>query len=174
MCYLQSLSLLSSMRHTQPGAVCVPVAPHRAWFSICGLLDSTDSCKADRISCGHLHISFQNAHLFPLDHATASAYLHGCVQCREISYWRLGQRSICNTRSFKVKKGLNTYLLRVHFEEYWIDNHLRVSGWHDEPIDRIGLLWPPVSSSKGQSEVLQVTRILCFTGQGLLTYQGLL
>ena len=60
---------------------------------------ATRLCKTLRISNGHLHISFQNTHTFPLNHVTASAYLHRCILYREISDWRFDQESICNTVS---------------------------------------------------------------------------
>ena len=52
--------------------------------------------KSERISRGHLYISFHNAHTFPLNHKTASAYLQRGIPYREICDWWLGQGSIYN------------------------------------------------------------------------------
>ena len=49
---------------------------------------------------------------FPHNHATASAYLHRCVLCREISDWRFDQWSVCNNTTkrthSKITKGNST------------------------------------------------------------------
>ena len=49
---------------------------------------------------------------------------------------------------------------------------LGAGAWHDQPINRIESLWPPVKLSKAKSEVLQVTWALWLPGHGLLSHQN--
>ena len=45
---------------------------------------------------------------------------------------------------FKTKEELGTCLSGEQFEKYGRDNHLGARAWHDQPIDQIRPLWPPV------------------------------
>ena len=53
------------------------------WMTESLLTASWDWIKTHCISRGVLHISFHNAHTFPLNHVTAFVYLRRCVLWRE-------------------------------------------------------------------------------------------
>ena len=129
LCYLQNLCLLSRRDVLNYGP--------RKWGRTLGLLPtvildlpfrltaarlsktdwifSGSKLKSDRISRGHLHISFHNAHTFPLNHVTASAYLHWCVLCKEMSNWRLGQGPICNSKQGISENKIRHSTTRFHW-----------------------------------------------------------
>ena len=72
----RALCFLSLTRRTQPVFAREPLGLLQPLWNYktqdCRL--TTEHCKTDHISRGHLHISFHNAHTFLLNHVTASVY----------------------------------------------------------------------------------------------------
>ena len=77
---------------------------------------TTDCCKSDRISRGHILISYHNTLTFPLDQVTASAYfpvVYTGTSCNHIVYTTGTsgcQGSICNNMSLLRNIYLSIYL----------------------------------------------------------------
>ena len=52
---------------------------------------------------------------------------------------------------------LDTCLLQEQIKKHSLDNRINVRAWHDQPIDQIRPLRPPIWSIKGQVGMLKVT-----------------
>ena len=86
-----------------PAQVGRPATSWRSPWLIVSLLVSSWDWQTHRISNGHLHMSFQNAHDFSLITWLLSLIYTGQ---REIPDWRLGHGSICNT----LRNGKSSFL----------------------------------------------------------------